>query len=176
MSTRYYDSFVCIRYLVLSDKPRGDFLDQLGEAKYFLIFSNNEDNDKAIWIPSVGLIFIEEDLLEEGFQKVPVMFHPKISDFEFQLILLEGWAKQECCDISDTLDNNKIEFNYLEENESAESYGKSIAVLYSLTENLKIEINEDNNEEVCINGDNVEISEVFGCFDEDDTWVLIASI
>ena len=174
MNTRTYDSFTCVRYAVLTDSPEGDFLDQLGVAKYFLIFSNEETNDKAFWIPSIGFIFIDEDMFEEGFQKVPLMTHASIEDFQFHLIIQEAWCRSEISDLQDTVNNEDLTFEYLEESDSAEDFANSIAIICSTSSNLNIVIDEGINNEILVDDNKIDVDEVFGSYDEDDTWVLVA--
>ena len=175
MSIRNFDSFTCCRYAVLDENPIGDFLDQLGAGQYFLYFSNRQNYDKAIWSSDIGLHFIEEDIFDEGFNKIHIVDNSLFTEYQFKLILQEGCLKENISDIKDTVNDKKIKFKYLQETDSAQKFGCSLAIICSLSEKLNIEINDKLVGIATINNQPTELDDIFGNFNEDDIWVLLAS-
>jgi hypothetical protein len=169
-----FESFTCIRYCLLANLAKGDFLDQLGYSKYLIVFNNFKTYELAIWIPNEGLNFVDDDLFEQGFKKLPISEEGSFNADQLQLILYSAYSKDEISDIEDVLPGAGIKFSYKDEQDKCSSYSGGFAAICSKTGNLNIEIPKDFSGEIFMNSDLINMEDVFGSVDEDDTWVLVA--
>ena len=76
--------------------------------------------------------------------------------------------------MQDVLPDSEIEFSYQDEQDDCRKFSGGFAAICSRSDGLDIQIPEEFAGKVFVGSEGLSMDEVFGSFDEDETWVLVA--